>query len=199
MQFYKTTHKIRLLAGVVLALSVDQVSRRKHLLMIADGAITTRAPVEFKAGEIIGFEQEPRALLSSLEPIEFDDLDDVDMIGIGNTDHVDDQDLSQLILAESGVSGAESVGADSSAQDEVLNALDFSDGLQQAPNSSAALLDLPGEVIVNAKTDELKKGEIIESTIGERSDNADSGVQIQPGSGDFTPVPEAKPARKPAK
>ncbi|MGZ8172867.1 MULTISPECIES: hypothetical protein [Methylobacter] len=93
----------------------------------------------------------------------------------------------------------DSVGADLSAQDEVLNALDFADGLQQAPNSSAALLDLPGEVIVNAETDKFKKGEIIESTIGERSDNADSGVQIQPGSGDFTPVPEAKPAKKPAK
>lgn len=91
MRFYKTTQKIRLLAGVVLVLSADQVRRRKHLLMIDDGTITTRAPVEFKAGEIIGFEQEPRALLSRLEPVEFDDLGDVEMVGIGDADEVTDQ------------------------------------------------------------------------------------------------------------
>lgn len=95
MRFYKATGTIRLFAGIALALSAKQVQLREHLLTVAeDGTLTAKEPVEFKAGEIIGFEQEPRGLLPLLELVEFDDLGDVEMVGVG------------------------SVGADSSAQSD---------------------------------------------------------------------------------
>lgn len=88
MRFYKTTTSIRLAAGLAVALTAEQVKSRRHLLTIdEDGTITTREPIEFKAGEIVGFEQEPRGLLPRLEALEFDDDgDDGDgeMFGAGH-------------------------------------------------------------------------------------------------------------------
>ncbi len=44
-----------------------------------------------------------------------------------------------------------------------------------------------------------QEGETIELVIGTRPDDSIAGEQIQSESGDFDPVPEAKPAKKPAK
>jgi hypothetical protein len=78
MKRYETNQTVRLPAGTVLALSPEQIRRRRHLLEpVADGMTVARQPVEFKAGEIIGLDPVPLALAAVLAPVERDDQEDL--------------------------------------------------------------------------------------------------------------------------
>mgnify|MGYP000945068412 CR=1 FL=1 len=68
---YQTTAPVTLGAGAVLRLSAAQAaSRRAALQVCADGAFVTVAPVQFKAGEVFGYEGPlPKALADDLEAV----------------------------------------------------------------------------------------------------------------------------------
>jgi hypothetical protein len=68
---YQATAPVTLGAGAVLGLSPAQAaSRRSALQTVADGVFAAVAPLQFKAGEVFGYEGPlPKALADSLEPV----------------------------------------------------------------------------------------------------------------------------------
>jgi hypothetical protein len=176
MRFYKATATIRLSAGIVLALTAEQVQPRQHLLDVgSDGKFTTREPIELKAGERVGFEQEPRALLPMLEPLEFDDDGDGELFGgghhAGGESDITEPGSADTVESASGVddikqpdavgdtagdpSITETVGADLSAQAgtedkgnaESADAISCTDGIDQLKMVTAAHLGIDPEVV----------------------------------------------------
>lgn len=71
MKTYEARQAVTLGAGVVLKMSPTQAARRRHLLEdLGGGRHRARAPVQFKAGEVVGIEGPlPKALLGSLKEL----------------------------------------------------------------------------------------------------------------------------------
>ena len=71
MRQYLVSAPLSLYAGAVLALSAEQAARRVPALWpLDDGLYEVRQPVQFKAGEVIGFGGDlPKHLASLLEPV----------------------------------------------------------------------------------------------------------------------------------
>ena len=69
MRKYKALDTVRLYAGTVF-LAEDQYKRRTgSLKKMKNGAYSIEKPVEFKAGEIIGFHSVPKPCRVLLEPV----------------------------------------------------------------------------------------------------------------------------------
>lgn len=68
---YQATSSVTLGAGAVVGLSAAQAeSRRPALQAVTDGVFAAVAPLQFKAGEIFGYEGPlPKSLADSLEPV----------------------------------------------------------------------------------------------------------------------------------
>jgi hypothetical protein len=71
MKYTVTAPAARFAAGV-LSLTGEQAARRKHALRhLKDDRYEITAPVEFKAGEVIGYDGDmPKALAVLMEPAE---------------------------------------------------------------------------------------------------------------------------------
>lgn len=69
---YTAVSVVTLPEGAVLELSEQQAAARKHaLLPVGKGRYKTSAPVQFKTGEVFGYEGElPKVIASELEPVE---------------------------------------------------------------------------------------------------------------------------------
>jgi len=69
MRFYRTTDVVRLYGGIVF-LKEEQISGRKKNLQVGKGGeCKVLHEVQFKAGEVIGFELPPKVYANILEPI----------------------------------------------------------------------------------------------------------------------------------
>lgn len=67
---FRTTALVRLDPGTALELTKEQASARAHLLDKRGSKFVALAPLEFKAGEVIGLVNPPKSLLASLQKIE---------------------------------------------------------------------------------------------------------------------------------
>ncbi|MGE0289677.1 MAG: hypothetical protein AB7I42_25695 [Bradyrhizobium sp.] len=72
MQKYKVTARVAVIPSGVIAISAEQSGPRRHNLKAQGGdRWEILRPVEFKAGEVIGYEGElPKAMADNLELVE---------------------------------------------------------------------------------------------------------------------------------
>ncbi|MGZ5055669.1 MAG: hypothetical protein ACXWAT_12130 [Methylobacter sp.] len=173
MEFYTTTSTVRFPSGTKLALNHKQAIPRKHLLKPdVDGMVIAMEPLEFKADETIGLISVPLALKSQLVALEFED------------------DGASEVFAEQWL-GAEITEAIGKRPD------DAEPGEQFNPES--------GDFASAAKDQEQPKASDPASAAKDqeqlKASDPTSAAEDQehPKASDPDPVPEAKPARKPAK
>lgn len=69
MQKYKVTARVAVIPSGVIAISAEQSGPRRHNLRdLGGGRFEVQKPVEFKAGEVIGYEGDlPKAMADNLE------------------------------------------------------------------------------------------------------------------------------------
>lgn len=71
LRLYRTTGLVRLYSGMIVLDEQQAGVRSERLFPAGDGCYSIQAPIEFIAGETIGFIDEPApAILSMLEPVD---------------------------------------------------------------------------------------------------------------------------------
>jgi hypothetical protein len=182
MEFYKTTQTVRLSAGTILLLTVDQFNARQHLLAPkVDGLTVAKEPVEFKAGEIIGLDQVPLSLKTSLEEVEFEDGEfNVWLLTNFPDDELDDEpgDLIKPLVGDH------------------LDKGDSDSLVQQGSDNLPADTDSNQSINLDLKVDLLSGHTEVKTLVDEPSDTADANESTQQTSEDSDSAEKPKTGKK---